>query len=459
MTSAADGRAATVTPVKRNGETTKHKSSFLTLWPSRPTRDINYLYGRPDVIHETVAAATAAAAPLTSRPVIAQSAEGLNVAVYLDPPTHHLLGDRLFDRECNPYVGEDILAPFAAVHDSLAARGIPVRTADFLPDAPDGRLNIVISYGMSDALASESVRRYRKLARRNDVVLSALFAIECPIVEPTIFQSLPALQSVFRRIMSWSDSASLHRFTRRAVALEHFCLPQSFDAVHEALWLADDRKFMLMMNTNKLPRLYVNELYTARLRAVQYFQQFGEVDLYGRYWDSAPRRVGRTRVPTTLRRGMERAWEIRHRFRPDPLYTPATAAWKGTSRSKSATFAQYRFALCFENSVLKGYITEKLFDCFFAGTVPIYWGAPDILDWVPADSFIDMREFGDFAELRNFLHSLTPAQEARYRESARAYLASDRFEPFRKSTWVELHERIISADIGRALQCSTTRSS
>ena len=45
-------------------------------------------------------------------------------------------------------------------------------------------------------------------------------------------------------------------------------------------------------------------------------------------------------------------------------------------------------------------MTEKLFDCFFSGTVPVYWGAPDVFDWVPADCFIDMRQFTDFAQLR-----------------------------------------------------------
>jgi hypothetical protein len=101
--------------------------------------------------------------------------------------------------------------------------------------------------------------------------------------------------------------------------------------------------------------------------------------------------------------------------------------------------------------VLKGWITEKLFDCFFAGTVPVYWGAPDVLDHVPAECFIDMRQFKDFAELRSFLHALSPADEQRYREAALRYLESDRFTPFRIDTWVKIHEQIIAADTGLTL--------
>ena len=34
----------------------------------------------------------------------------------------------------------------------------------------------------------------------------------------------------------------------------------------------------------------------------------------------------------------------------------------------------YKFNLCFENSSYPGYLTEKLFDAYNAGCVPIYWG-------------------------------------------------------------------------------------
>ena len=34
----------------------------------------------------------------------------------------------------------------------------------------------------------------------------------------------------------------------------------------------------------------------------------------------------------------------------------------------------YKFNLCFENAIFPGYLTEKLFDAYNAGCVPIYWG-------------------------------------------------------------------------------------
>lgn len=53
-------------------------------------------------------------------------------------------------------------------------------------------------------------------------------------------------------------------------------------------------------------------------------------------------------------------------------------------------FNKYKFILCFENSYQNGYVTEKIFNCFFAGTIPIYMGAPNILDYFSESCFINV---------------------------------------------------------------------
>ncbi len=44
------------------------------------------------------------------------------------------------------------------------------------------------------------------------------------------------------------------------------------------------------------------------------------------------------------------------------------------STSKMEWLKNYKFNLCFENASFPGYLTEKLFDAYNAGCVPIYWG-------------------------------------------------------------------------------------
>ncbi|WP_394958760.1 glycosyltransferase family 10 domain-containing protein [uncultured Helicobacter sp.] len=42
--------------------------------------------------------------------------------------------------------------------------------------------------------------------------------------------------------------------------------------------------------------------------------------------------------------------------------------------SKRKWLENYKFNICFENGSYPGYLTEKLFDAYIAGCIPIYWG-------------------------------------------------------------------------------------
>jgi alpha(1,3/1,4) fucosyltransferase len=362
------------------------------------------------------------------------------VILNIDPPTHHFLRNRLFVANNSYLNGDDMHAPYACLRDYLQSRGVEVRTADYLRSEERGVRNIYVSMGM--------LSNYRKLAWREDTVLSAFFAMECPIVEPSLYRALRQVQRHFKRVFTWSDSPSLERFVGEPLRCEPFCWPQSFESIHEEIWSRSDRKFLVMINANKLPRLYWQELYTERLRALEFFSRTREIDLYGKGWDEPPYRTGKTYLPYTFRRiqrAMSSKWQ---RFRPDPLLQAARSAYRGPAKSKAETLGQYTFALCFENSILKGWITEKLFDCFLAGTVPIYWGAPDIENYVPEECFIDFRRFEGFEDLRGFLKSLRQSEIQAYRENGREYLNSPKFRPFTKQSFNEIFCRIIEEDAG-----------
>ena len=53
-------------------------------------------------------------------------------------------------------------------------------------------------------------------------------------------------------------------------------------------------------------------------------------------------------------------------------------------------FNKYKFILAFENSYDDGYITEKIFNCFFSKTIPIYKGSNIIKSFINESSFIDI---------------------------------------------------------------------
>src|SRR5258705_142998 len=246
------------------------------------------------------------------------------IALYIDPSSHHFLADKLFIVDDGRLNGDRINAPFAHLRDFFTARGVEVHTADFLPEQPNGTKNIYVSMGM--------LKNYQHLGQRKDVVLSAFFAMECPIVDPDLFLALNQAQHHFRRVMSWSDSESLERFVGAHLRCHSFRWPQSFDAVHEAEWQRTDRKFLVMINANKLPCLYWKELYTERLRAIEFFSRTGEIDLYGIGWNEPAHHLGKSIMPWTLRRVQKYFVKQWQKVRPDPLLTAARSVYRGVAK-------------------------------------------------------------------------------------------------------------------------------
>ena len=367
-----------------------------------------------------------------------------DVAVYVDPFSKHFEQDRLFDPGGIPGASDNALAPFVYLRDWLQERGIGVHTADLLEGHPStGRaINIYISLGLRS--------RYRRLARRPGVVCSGFFTFESPVVLPALYSRLHEIGRTFRRVFCFSPEEALQPFLRGRVRLTQFMLPQSFEDVHQDVWSRRDRQFLVMINAHKQTRVRVNELYSERLRAIEFFNRYGEIDVYGRDFDGPPVRMA-TRMPRALARLERKArmqWEALHPP-TDPLRVAARQAFRGPREPRKAdTLGRYTFALCFENSALEGCIPEKIFDCFYAGTVPIYWGAPDIERWIPRECFVDMREFESYTELRDFLRSRSPDHVEGYRVAAREFLRSEQFRPFSKRTFAERIGRMVEEDAG-----------
>ena len=51
----------------------------------------------------------------------------------------------------------------------------------------------------------------------------------------------------------------------------------------------------------------------------------------------------------------------------------------------------YKFMICFENTSMPNYITEKLMIAYKHGTIPIYWGCPNLGDYVNMDAILHLK--------------------------------------------------------------------
>ena len=70
----------------------------------------------------------------------------------------------------------------------------------------------------------------------------------------------------------------------------------------------------------------------------------------------------------------------------------------GSVGDKIKFLTNYKFSICMENSKTQGYISEKLVDCFEAGTIPIYYGDDTILELLNNKSYIHIKNEDEFDE-------------------------------------------------------------
>lgn len=66
------------------------------------------------------------------------------------------------------------------------------------------------------------------------------------------------------------------------------------------------------------------------------------------------------------------------------------SAWKGPVEDKLAAAFDYAYCLVLENGVLENYFTEKLADAMLSWCYPLYWGCPNLADFLPEDSFLPL---------------------------------------------------------------------
>ncbi len=166
-----------------------------------------------------------------------------------------------------------------------------------------------------------------------------------------------------------------------------------------------EKKLCTLVSANKTSK-HPLELYSEREEAIRFFEDkpAGEFEFYGQRWDKA-----------------------------------GYKNYRGAPENKFEVMKNYRFSICYENTRdLKGYITEKIFDSFASGCVPVYWGASNVQDYIPENCFIDRRKFQDNEELYRFLKSMDEKTYNQYLENIQAFLKSDKAQLFSQNMFTTI---------------------
>jgi hypothetical protein len=363
-----------------------------------------------------------------------------DITVFIQPVSWHFLRNEMFDPNSRYNIDNDH-EPYFYLRQLFDSKGIEVHTADYLMSGEKtNKINVYFSLGM--------IENYRQLATRPDVILSSFFTFEAPITQPSTYRALRDISKFFKRIYCYTTGEALARFGCADLKFQKLYIPYPFNNVFDELWRKTDRKFLTLLNSNRLCRMKWQELYTERLRALQFFSQHGEIDLYGFKWDQPPFVVGETWIPVTFTRIHRYLRKNVPFLRWHPAQEAILKSYRGAVKSKFDVQSNYVFTICYENMMLPGWLNENIFDCFLVGTIPIFLGPPDITDYVPAECFIDKRQFPTYPELRSFLKSLSQKEIQTYRENGRAFVESDKFKPFLKEAFADMFVRAVEEDVG-----------
>ena len=321
--------------------------------------------------------------------------------IYVDPAYEAYYQDRLFDENDLILNRDDTLAPYIRMRAALEQDGSTVHTADFLLAQENGDQQI-------DYYCFGVLNNYQKLTARSNNRMRAFVIFEPPVVAPHLYRELPKLTKVFERV--YIHNIAGHGYSLKGVdtsKLRKLYWPQPRIDVIEPYWDVESRsRRIVVINGNHKPASSHKELYSKRIEAMASLSGLGAIDLYGRGW--------------------ERWWSRNSLWLPYWRHRKSLMSiYQGSCESKYKIMANYAFALCFENMEMKGYITEKIFDCFYAGTIPLYWGATDITDLIPKEAYIDVRQYTSWEQMHEALMCMSEQDIKSTREAGRAFLRSE----------------------------------
>lgn len=318
--------------------------------------------------------------------------------IYIDPSYEAYYEDRLFDVSNATLNRDGTLLPYERLRSAMSQRGIAVHTADsLLSSKMKGVVGDYYSLGLLD--------NYPGLIGRPDVRLQGFLIMEPPVVAPKLYRALPELTKHFERVYvhnTEGDGYTLKGVDR--TRLRPLYWPQPHRAVLEPYWCNNERlNRIVVINGNHIPRSLRGQLYGRRIEAMSNLAKLGVVDLYGRGWGQW--------------------WSHRSMWPPYWFnYKTLMSIYRGACDSKYEVLSRYRYSLCFENMSMQGYVTEKLFDCLYAGTIPLYLGAKNIQKLIPPETYVDCRQFASWEELGENMMALPEDAVMAMRQAGRAFI-------------------------------------
>ena len=303
-------------------------------------------------------------------------------------------------------IGDNLMYPFFYLGQRLKEIGHQVATVD-TDDLEKFNAVVFVEFpGLHN-------KYFRQLVKSNKKNLY-LILLESPTIKPDNYNVKN--HAYFKKIFTWSDALVDNQ--------TYFKIQYAHDIPAEITFDPEKKeKLCTLISSNKLT-LHPNELYSERIRAIRWFEKNHpeDFDLYGKGWDR--HHFDGELLGFKLARLNRLAWLAK-------LLKPHYSSYRGGVDSKRKTYEKYQFSICYESTQnIEGYITEKIFDCFLGGCVPIYLGAQNITNHIPASAFIDKRKFDTYEKLYDYIKHMPEKEYLNHLNAIKNFLKSDKAYPF-----------------------------
>jgi hypothetical protein len=320
----------------------------------------------------------------------------------------------IFDK-LSPSNRDNCFAPYALLREKFLEFDIRISTADY-------QTRREMAFELHQDVQQNSASRH-----------NYLLMFETEFVKRKNGQK--ALWNKYKKIFTWNDDlVDGHYFVKI-----NFPNPIKVHPVDG--FSVRDRTFCLIAGNRALAVRDDKNLYPERVKVIRWFEMNApdHFDLYGVGWNLPEVRSGLVGKLT------HRLWGILSRY----VSLQHFPSYRGSVDHKCNVLKRTKFSICYENvRDLPGYITEKIFDCFFSGCVPVYWGASNITDYIPADCFIDRRLFPDTQAVYHFLMKMNEQEFIGYQQRIATFLKSDAAYPFSSQFFAETIVNTIVQDLG-----------
>ncbi|XOJ85150.1 glycosyltransferase family 10 [Methylophilaceae bacterium Uisw_099_01] len=322
----------------------------------------------------------------------------MNISFVVDKPYQN---NKIFD------IKEPTRVKYRKLREVLENQGFSINTQDLCHNI-DIDIDIAIYFDIPDDFLEKLDKNIKNYA----------LLIESPLIKPNNFNT--SYYECFNKIFTWSNSLiEKNKKYNKFIKIQY-----AFDFKKRVTSRVYEKKKLCSLIVSNKSSGFEGELYSKRKEIIKWFEvnHPSDFDLYGKGWNKYKSNNFLTSLAAKNKYISHYLLKITGNH---------FTSYRGVVGDKIDKLLEYKFTITFENiQDIPGYITEKIFDAFFADCVPIYLGANDICKYIPKNCFIDMRDFKSYNELYFFLTTMSESNYIEYLNNIRNFLESNNALPF-----------------------------